>query len=232
MNTQTKNTQSKNKKKIALKRIALVLTAIVFIFAASGSMAMCPDRAMEGRTFEVGGWTLFQFNRSNRPWSRHVWITSLNDYSLIDNGVLTIPARIGGHNIQGFGEAGASGWRAGFYTQKVVVPAEVPITSIFWVMDTARGSPGNWERGRVRYVELLSSTFENIDFGNTVEFWRYIYRPSQEPLPRENVKLIIIPDGSTQKFIARINEQGHTNLSTLINFIEKSQFTQGAKNNA
>jgi|GEM_PF-1829674 len=209
MNTQTKNTQSKNKKKIALKRIALVLTAMVFIFAASGSMAMCPDRAMEGRTFDAEGWTLFQFNRSNRPWSRHVWITSLNDYSLIKEGVLTIPARIGGHNIQGFGEAGASGWRAGFYTQKVVVPAEVPVTSIFWAMGTARGSPGNWEHNIPRYVELLSSTFENVDlwgggiFGET----------------------IIIPDGSTQNFIDRIESFNFT--VSRFTFIEKSQFTQG-----
>jgi len=199
-------------RKNKLKRIVLVLLAIVFVFAASGYVTMCPDRSREGNYFDVDGWTLFQFNRSSQPWSRRVNIRGLVDNTLVVDGVLTIPTRIGRHDIFGFDFF----FNPGFYTEKIVVPIGITIDANFWSMTQVLHITE-----RMPHVEFLCNTFESIMVTPNSPWWRY-------PLVYHS-RFIIIPDGSTQNFISRMESLG-SNPRT-INFIEKSTFLE-VQNNA
>ena len=84
-----------------IKKVAIITLAITMLVMMSGYVA-CPNRSVQGRYFDVGGWTLFQYNRSDEVWSRQVTIVRLNDPSLVEDGVLTIPTQIGGHDIYAF----------------------------------------------------------------------------------------------------------------------------------
>ena len=75
----------------------------------------------------------------------------------------------------------------------------------------------------VRYVEFLCATFENINsFSVPVSWQKYFIHYSGEVRSVENPGLIVIPNGSTQNFINRIESFGRT--SDFFNFIERSQF--------
>ena len=197
------------------KFIAVVFSMLI-LFTAVG-LTGCIGDPNGGRDFEVDGWQLFQFNRSNRVWSRQVFIRGANDDLAVD-GVLTIPARIGGHEISGFG-GWAPAWNPGFYTVKVVVPTEIPINWVFWAMVSTRGSPGNWENRQPRYVELLCNTFENVDFSGAHSLSQGY---DGTWFSREFAKTIIIPNNSSQNLITQLEIQ---NIEVKrYNFIEKSQF--------
>ena len=202
------------------RKVAIVLLVAILILAFNGAF-LCPDRSRQGRTFEQDGWTLFRFNRSNQAWSRSVNLVSLNDPDLVVDGVLVIPERVGRHTIDGFG-GGAPDWPRIFLGQgvyKVVVPASVNVGAIFWEMYIFGGAPD------LRYVELLCSTFDNIvSFSGSTPWWKYHFHYSGNHIPRDNPKLIIIPDGSTENFFKRMEELELRILPTLINFVEKSNF--------
>ena len=91
---------NKKTRKIII-RIAIAVVAIVFVIMMSGAIGGCPRRDLQGRILEVDGWTLFQFNRSRQPHSRNVNIISNPSDAVVD-GVLTIPERIGRHDINSF----------------------------------------------------------------------------------------------------------------------------------
>jgi len=190
-------------------RILSIGMAIAMLFSLI-ALGGCYANAMEGRTFEVDGWTLFQFNRSDRPWSREVRLVRLNNQLLVEDGVLTIPNRVGRHNIDGFWH-----FHPGPKTRKIVIPAGIRVNSSFWDASTVLLLPN------LRYVELLCRTFENIESLGATAFWRYYWHYSGNHIPRENPKLIIIPDGSTKNFIARI--EFFELIPEFFNFIEKSQ---------
>lgn len=84
------------KKLIGLTVIAIMLFGV---FGLSG----CSN----GRTFDVDGWTLFRYNGNYGTTPRGtVNIVSANSESLVVDGVLNIPAKIGKYNIHGFGRPG------------------------------------------------------------------------------------------------------------------------------
>lgn len=192
----------KSKKFIGIIFAILLMSLPLLMGIPSG----CPDRSQQGRTFEVDGWTLFQFNRSNTPRSRLVNLVSLDDPSLIENGVLTIPTRVGRHNINGFG-AGGPYWlrfNPGQGVEKIVVPAGISISHNFWDMRRYIQAPRT-----LPYIELLCDTFELINplgGGGHVPF------------------TIIIPDGSTQNLLDRFYELGTS--TDRYTFIEKSLWQQ------
>jgi len=117
------------------RKISFYLMAVLLLFTVivGTGMDMCPDPAFEGRTFEVEGWTLFQFNRSNRAWSREVRLIGLNDPSLVVDGVLALPIRVGRHNIDGISAALAGNFNPGPGVRKIVVPAELRVGGGFGI---------------------------------------------------------------------------------------------------
>ena len=157
----------KNNKTLKLI-ITLGLIAILATFTVM--FTGCINHANEGRYFDVDGWTLFQFNRSNRPWSRRVNIVHLNNQSLVVDGVLTIPTRVGNHDIWGFG----GGMRyPSFYpgqgVTKIIVPKELNVNRSFWAGSSLEFLPN------LRYVEFLCDTFERIDLWGGGGCFIYIY---------------------------------------------------------
>jgi hypothetical protein len=106
----------------------------------------------------------------------------------------------------------------------IVVPAELTVNAAFWEMSTglsedepAPGGPHQIPHS-VRYIEFLSSTFENIDLllggGLRIQIGDNEWAPYT----------IIIPDGTMQNAINRILAQDSTTSLDRYNLIEKSQF--------
>jgi len=172
------------------KRILTIGLAIIMVFAV---LAFGGCSEYSGREIEVDGWTLFRFTQS-----RKVNIISANCESLVVDGVLYIPSRIGGHDIHGFGrwshapwpgmehfftmtKRGENGWPVqALEVRKIVLAKELSVGRLFW---SGRGA---WAGAveNVRYIEFLCNTFERIDFIGQSEERRFI----------------ILPDGSTQNF--------------------------------
>jgi len=217
-----------------IEKRKLVKTLVVFLVVSllvisSSFFVACTRGGQRGRAFEVDGWNLWQFSRS-----RQINVVALMDDSLVVDGVLTIPTRVGRYNITSFGGT-YYGFVVGLEARKIVIPPEIVVNFTFWMM-----SSGRWEDrpsgvGRdqiphnVRYVELLCESFENI---NELGSWAVSSLVSNDGsiIYLSDAGTVIIPNGSSRNFSVKLIS---LNLSPeRFNFIEKSQWlkTQGENN--
>jgi len=181
--------------------ILIFMVSLLFILFGMDMPVACHAR---GRVIERDDWRIWQFTYG----SRHTTLLGLNDRSLIVDGVLTIPTRVGTRNIHGFGAALAGSFNPGPGVRKIVVPAELRVGDGFWNM--RRISNVN-----VRYVEFLCNVFTNINMRGGSQFEEYRFT-------------IIIPDGSTQNFIDRFISP--TTPQGWYTFYEKSYFLENQNN--
>ena len=161
--------------------VGLVLMMSSFVFVGCGEHTF-------GREIEVDGWTLF-----SPTFTRNVYILSANCESLVVDGVLHIPSRIGRHNIHGFGRMTHSSlWGGGdrifridaeVSVEKIVLARELYVDRFFWEHSNIRD---------IKYIEFQSRTFERVV--------RLGYINSNF------VTTLIIPDGSKQAFINKFGE--------------------------
>jgi hypothetical protein len=181
--------------------------AVVALFTAS--IMLCVvfgfTGCSNGKRFKVDGWTLFQYNGHMKAWSElkgQVNIISADDESLVVDGVLNIPSKIGKYTITGFGQpqymvTGPS-WdftiNENLEVNHIVLAEELQVNELFF------GGGINSVGRRVKYIEFLSDTFENI-----AEFYK-------------STRIFIIPDGSTQNFIDRFSNHPY------MTFMEKSEW--------
>ena len=189
-----------------IKKVVVIAMAATMMLCTMLTMAGCSN----GRTIEVDGWTLFEYNGSYNTERGRVNIISANRESLVVDGVLTMPAKIGKYNIYGFGgpgpgmywsHPGAFEINADLKVEHIVFAAELHVDFGFsW------GTFGE----NLKYVEFLSDTFDKISsFGGGI----YTY---------------IIPDDSTQNFIDRLESRYGS--SEYYNFIEKTKFLEDKEN--
>jgi len=179
-------------KKVKKFIVPLLVIILLFMLIGADMPIACHAR---GRVIERDDWRLWQFTYG----SRHTTLLGLNDRSLIIDGVLTIPTRVGARNIHGFGAALAGSFDPGPGVYKIVIPAELIVGGGVWGMYFISPRPN------VRYVELLCDIFDNIFLAGGGMLYT-----------------IIIPDGSTQNFYNRIRSLNFD--PSGFNFIEKSNF--------
>lgn len=167
------------------KKLLVLVLVIIMTLGIFGLMG-CENA---GNEIEVDGWTLFQFGSGSNK-KGQVNILSA-DESLVVDGILHVPAKIGIYDIYGFGTLGKMFAPESYFTissnvERIVLSAELHVGDLFW------GNSGYFdtimtEGSSVKYVEFCSETFERVN-----SFW------SNREL------IIIIPDGSTQSLIARL----------------------------
>jgi len=173
------------------KIVILIFTvSLLFILFGMDMPIACHAR---GRVIERDDWRLWQFTYG----SRNTTLLGLNDRSLIVDGVMTLPIRVGRRNIDGIGSALGGAFNPGPGVDKIVIPVGLRVGSGLWSMSHSN---------RPRYIELLCDTFDNIFLdGGGGRFF-----------------IIILPDGSTQNFYNRIRRFNRD--PSAYTFIEKSQF--------
>jgi len=181
------------------KRVTIFGLAFIMLFSLL-MFTGCSEYS--GREIEVDGWTLFRFRQSGQ-----VNIISANCESLVADGVLYIPSRIGRYNIHGFGRHEPIFWYGSrdhhfridekLEVERVVLAAALHINHFI----------GNI--GFATYVELLCNTFERI-----------------VNLPWQEERLFIIPDGSSQTFYDRFKTMHYSGEFYFMRFyfIEKTDW--------
>jgi len=189
------------------KRVIIFGLAFIMLFSLL-MFTGCSEYS--GREIEVDGWTLFRFRQSGQ-----VNIISANSESLVVDGVLYIPSRIGRYNIHGFGRWQPTGWYGGIdhyfriseslEVERVVLAAELHVGRYFW------GDDWRYQGNvfRIAYIELLCKTFERVSFIGRSEKRRYV----------------IIPDGTSCLFFDNFKGLHYSGMFYVITrFIEKSEW--------
>ncbi len=158
--------------------------------------------------------TLFRYKGNYNTERGRVNIISANSESLVVDGVLNIPAKIGKYDIYGFGKPAPFVSMGKTYfsiaesleVERIVLAAELHVDYGFW----GRGF-GNSIPKIVNYVEFLSSDFTRIDG---------VFRSDNEGVT------YIIPDDSMEIFIKKFGEEG----LSFFTVVEKSKYLEDKNN--
>jgi len=184
----------------------LVATSTVGLFSNwnRGFMIIPPmprNPSEWGREFDSGGFTLFR-----HFFGGHTYIISVNDQSLVEDGVLVIPTRVGARRISALG----GDWRSfslNVDAERIVIPAEITLSRGFWEMERSRDR----EERTVRYVEFLCNDISNLTLG--VGIWDYT---------------LIISDGSTRILTDLVNATPGYGLNNFM-VVERTDFSAGRR---
>lgn len=209
-----KNKMFKVKTSQKLKKIVVLLMTAIMTLGTMFMAAGCSN----GKTFDVDGWTLFRYNGNFNTERGRVNIVRANSESLVVDGVLTIPAKIGKYEIYGFGGPGPGMYWSGPGVfkinldivegiERIVIAAELHVDEGFWGISLSRNSIFD----SVKYVEFLCNDFVRIES---------VFRSGNEGI------IYIIPDGSMENFIERFGEAN----SEFFTVIEKSKYLEDKNN--
>lgn len=170
----------------------------------------CADNT--GQIIEADGWTLFRYAQMNmmgcQNYGGRINIISADCPSLLDDDVLYIPARIGRHNIHGFGRHGGGFYgasQAEFWItfnqsiSRIVIAANLHIGRLFW-----EGLPSIQYTNELQFIEFRCNSFDkttNIYIATNLTF--------------------IIPNNSTRQFLYKFGDYLYG-----ITIIEKGDFLE------
>jgi len=182
-----------------IRAIKIILVSVIFLMITMGAMGLPPSC---GRDIDRRDWSISITD--NDPFSccmggRRVSLRSLNNESLLDSGVLRLPTRVAGRNI----DIARLPLRVTFKhddIDKIIVPASIRL----WL----HGNTTSYSILAAQYLEF--ECIENISWGGVAYF-----------------STIIIPNGTREHFFGSLSKfTEHHNIIEYYNItiVEKSEF--------